>query len=37
MMRLGVALKRAALEAQHADATAAEIDAMLQAWLEADG
>jgi Rv0078B-related antitoxin len=37
MMRFGIRLKRSALAASHPDASEAEIDAMLQAWLEADG
>ncbi|MBX3187247.1 MAG: hypothetical protein KF819_09535 [Labilithrix sp.] len=37
MMRLGIGLKRSALAAAHPNATEGEIDALLQAWLDADG
>ncbi len=37
MMRLGIRFKRGALAAEHPGATEAEIDALLQAWLDADG
>lgn len=37
MMRLGIRLKRSALVAEHPNATEAEVDALLQAWLDADG
>lgn len=37
MMRFGIRLKRSALVASHPEAEEAEVDAMLQAWLETDG
>ena len=36
LMRTGIRLKRASLRTRHPDASDEEIDAMLQAWLEAD-
>jgi len=36
MMRTGIRLKRAALEARSPSATPEEIDALLQRWLESD-
>jgi hypothetical protein len=35
LMRTGIRLKRAALRERHPEASDAEIEAMLQAWLEA--
>ena len=37
MMRFGIRLKRSALVASHPGAEEAEVDAMLQAWLDTDG
>ena len=37
MMRFGIRLKRSGLVASHPAAEEAEIDAMLQAWLDHDG
>lgn len=37
MMRTGIRLKRSALAAEHPGASEAEVDALLQAWLESDG
>ena len=37
MMRLGIRLKRSALVASHPGADEAEVDSMLQAWLDTDG
>ena len=36
LFAVGLRLKRAALATRHAGATAAELDAMLKAWLLAD-
>lgn len=36
LMRTGIRLRRAGLRERHPDATDAEIDEMLRAWLESD-
>ena len=37
MMRFGIDLKRSSIRSKHPQASEAEIQQMLQAWLESDG